>query len=249
MTEQQDTYQSITVAQARAAVQASGLLEGIEGPEFAAGQPAPLAEFWRPFFIPTDGTPHPDLARVIVTRAGQKPREVIISWAEYADQMESDAEWDAIREKKPMAVFGGEAERHAYRVVFADVLSALEVPRDRNPAQSYSGDAWEPAGEPARDWLAELALTESIERVDALFAEARDAKALTNPELHEAFGRRLRELVAVKATPATAPSPAPRVVPSPAAVAAKSKPLTVDAPRRPQGQRPRRRRSRSESSE
>lgn len=116
-----DDYQSIPVAAARAAVQASGELEGIEGPLFLAESDTPE---WEPFFskVLNGKDAHPEFAQVIVTRKGQKPRRVVIAWDEYAEQMDNNPEWDAIRASKPMAVFGSEVERHAYRVVFADVL-------------------------------------------------------------------------------------------------------------------------------
>lgn len=233
-TEQQDTYRSITVAQARAAVQASGLLEGVEGPQFLA----PDSADWLPYFRGA-GDAHPDFARLIVTRVGQHPREVVISWDEYAEQMDSDAEWDAIREKKPMAVFGAEAERHAYKVVFPDVMADLLPARETIVSQRYDGT--EQVYEvPARNWLFELEACADLAKLDALFEQARSEKVLTDPVLHEAFGRRLRELVAVQSERSVAPMTV--AAPSPAAVAARVKPLTVEAPRRPQGQRPRRRR-------
>lgn len=230
--------QSIPVALARATVQASGELEGVEGPHFMAEAGAE----WAPFFsvaLYGQGA-HPEFARVIVTRKGQKPREVVISWAEYADQMDADPEWDAIRASKPMAVFGGECERHAYRVVFADILAPLLEAR---PA---------PAA-PSRDWLADVAAAKTGEDVKRIFVEAREAQAITG-ELQAALTKRLAELSAVK--PVEVPSPycadhpegtdlpcracgrmraealasVERATPTPAQVAARSKPLSAQTP-------------------
>ncbi len=235
-----DEYQSIPVAVARAAVQESGELEGVEGPEFLAE----VGADWQPFFSKVlygEGA-HPEFAKVIVTRKGQKPREVVISWDEYADQMDADPEWDAIRASKPMSVFGGEVERHAYRVVFADVLAKLDRPA-QPPADP---EPWAPKGDPVRDWHADLAGASTKAEVDALFADARAAKALTDPKLADAFTKRSREVLA-PSTQVKVPQepvaevpqePVGRVAPSPSAVAAKSKPLTVQQPRRSQGDRP-----------
>ena len=246
-----DEYQSIPVAVARAAVQESGLLEALEGPQFLS----PANVDWRPYFRVTDDAAHPEFARVIITRKGQKPSEVVISWDEYADQMDADPEWDAVREKKPMSVFGAEVERHAYRRVFADVLAKLDRPRESSDALSEAQlqSLRDKLSAPARDWHADLAAASTKPEVDALFEEARAAKALTDASLHEAFTRRLREVLAspkpaevvrevfaetVEDAAARVPATRIAAVPSPVAVAAKSKPLTVQQPRRPQGDRP-----------
>ena len=238
-----DEYQSIPVAVARAAVQESGLLESFDGPHFLAHEEAD----WRPYFIESQSAlGHPILARVIITRVGQKPREVVVSWDEYAEDLElNDPQWAERRAQKPMSIFGAEVERHAYRVVFADVLAKIDRPA---PAPS-DPEPWAPKGDPVRDWHADLAAASTKDAVDALFTEARSAKALTDATLHEAFTRRLREVLAsatvreiVAETVADAAErvPASRIptAVSPAVVAAKSKPLTVQPARRPQGDRP-----------
>lgn len=249
----QDEYQSIPVAEARAAVQASGLLEAIEGPQYLAHDEAE----WKSYFTPAmAAVGHPLLARVIVTRSGQKPREVVISWEEYAAELElDDPAWAEKRKQKPMTIFGAEVERHAYRVVFADVLAKLERPRE-SPNALTDGQLQslrDQLSAPARDWHADLAATSTKQEVEALFEEARVEKALTDPSLHEAFTRRLRDVLKSPVTAEVAPvedawtpgetvGPAASfsvpIAPSPIAVAAKAKPLTVQAPRRPQGDRP-----------
>ncbi len=203
-----DEYQSIRVAAARAAVQESGQLEGIEGPHFLSAQSVD----WRPYFAPSaDGISRPDFARVIITRKGQRPREVVISWDEYAEQMDSDPEWDAIREKKPMSVFGGEVERHAYRVVFADVLAQAFPPRI---VSGPPPEGWDPKDdrtmalpddEPARDWKAEVRVADAV-RLNALYDEARKAGALVKVEgLQLAFTDRMLDLASTpKPTPPAA---------------------------------------------
>lgn len=224
-----DEYQSIPVAVARAAVQASGELEGLEGPYYAVGdEPAlQVGSWWRAAFRASGEVPHPDFAKVIVTRKGQKPREVVISWDEYAEQMDADPEWDAIREKKPMSVFGAEVERHAYRVVFADVLAAAIPPRIivgevTEPPKQSGRMMVIPDPEPTRDWRAEVAEADAG-KLDALLDEARAAGAIAaDPDLQGAFMDRLLQLEA-------GPAPTPAAVPS-----------KKQAPR-PQGQGNRRR--------
>lgn len=253
----QDEYQSIPVAEARAAVQASGELAGFKGPEYWQGaQPGSFAPQWAPMFSPSDESPHPEFARVTITRKGQEPREVVVSWAEYADDLAlNDPAWAEKRSQKPMTIFGAEVERHAYRVVFADVLAQIDRPTAPPARPGFCGrhpsgtdepcagcadirrrrDDWESKGDSVRDWQADLAAASTKAEVDALFEEARAAKALKDAKLHEAFTRRLREVLA---SPKPAPAPAPSTAPSPAAVAQKAKPLTVQQPRRPQGDRP-----------
>lgn len=215
-----DQYQSIPVAVARAAVQASGELEGIEGPLFMAD----VGEQWEPFFSRVNRVDeaHPAFAKVTVTRKGQKPREVVISWDEYAEQMDADPEWDAIRASKPMSIFGAEVERHAYRVVFADVLAALEPPKitkhDVYPA--HDPNPWEPV-ETERDWRGEIE-SASASALNALYDDARRDGALVRIGwLQQAFTDRMLELSA---------APKPAVIPKPVAP-------PRDRPNRRQGRR------------
>jgi hypothetical protein len=238
----------LTIAEARAAVLESGQLESIDGPHYLSA----ASVDWRPYFLPSDGAQHPDFGRVIIKRQGQGPREVVISWSEYAEiigdddeRNEREQEWNAKRVLKPMSIFGAEAERHAYRVMFADILEPLVQARR---APEYVMPPAPQATE--RDWLADLAAAKTKQDVDALFDEAREAKALKSAELHEAFTRRLRDVLAKRTSPPVMPDeivlpePASRAVPSPAAVAAVSKPLTVQPVPKPRGNRPPRKRSR-----
>lgn len=220
-----DEYQSIPVAVARAAVQASGELEGIEGPNYLAHDEAE----WRPYFTASQSSVgHPILAAVTITRKGQKPREVIIAWDEYAEQMDADPEWDALRASKPMSIFGAEVERHAYRVVFADVLAAAMPPRivvgnvDPSAIPTNNGivvltDDRPAAGWdlPARDWFTEVKAADAA-TLNALTDEARAAGALAKVNgLQQAFMDRLLELELEqakrpKSTPKTAPPRPPQ---------------------------------------
>lgn len=210
-----DDYQSIPVAAARAAVQASGQLEAIQGPQYLSAQSVD----WRPYFAPNDDASHPEFARVIVTRMGQAPREVVISWAEYAAELElDDSEWLEKRKQKPMSIFGAEVERHAYRVIFADVLAAALPPVISGAAVSL-GDmppqggrvtvipepTWDPLP-PPRDWLAEVSAADA-QKLNALYEEAREAGALADVEgLQGAIMTRMLDLEAAKQKPKPAPS-------------------------------------------
>lgn len=160
---------SITVETARAAVLASGDLAALDGPYFLAEEDGA----WRSYHF---GTTPPIAARVIITRRDQEPREIVIGWAEYEAQEQTDPEWNATRAAKPMTIFGSEVERHAYRVVFADVLAPLLT---TPPAPSDGPAPWEtstPAAAVERDWKSEFLATIDVEALDALVKEARAAR-------------------------------------------------------------------------
>lgn len=170
---------SFTVEAARAAIAASGELEAFDGPHFRIGRDGA----WDSVFLADDKQPHPDFARVIITRRGQAPREVAIGWADYAEIIEADnaervaaeREWVATRARKPMTIFGSEAERHGYRVIFADVLAPL-LGRGPRPAAAGKADAT-PTSE--RDWAAEIAGAQTIEQLDAVVREGRGERVFT----------------------------------------------------------------------
>lgn len=206
-----DEYQSIPVAVARAAVQASGLLEGVEGPLFLADNEAE----WLPYYIGRyDPEAMPLMAKVIITRQSQKPREVVISWDEYAAELAlNDPEWLEKRKQKPMSIFGAEVERHAYRVVFADVLAEVApAPRER-VADDRPAAGWDL---PARDWFTEVKAADAG-TLNALTDEARVAGALAKVDgLQQAFMDRLLELEQTK-RPTPKPTPRPAAADKPAA--------------------------------
>lgn len=223
---EQDAYQSIPVAVARASVLASGDLEGIEGPEFSED-----GERWTPYWF--GRSEPPALGRVVITRRGQSPRVVVISWAEREASDGEDAAWSIERSEKPMSIFGAEVERHAYRVVFADVLAPLLGPPRTVEVQRYTQAEPEviTTWDPPRAWHAEVAAADAV-KLKALYDEARAAEALLSVEgLQAAFTERQIEI-------ATASKPQPKPAgPSPADMP-KHKPETP----RPQGQGNRRRR-------
>jgi hypothetical protein len=206
-----DDYQSIPVAVARAAVQESGLLDGVEGPLFLADNEAE----WLPYYIGRyDPAAMPLMAKVIITREGQKPREVVISWDEYAAELEqNDPAWLEKRKQKPMSIFGAEVERHAYRVVFADVLGKIEAPRPKTAGvYSSQGDRTpddRPAAGwdlPARDWLAEVKAVTDLPGLNKVDDEARAEGALAKVDgLQQAIMSRMLDLAS-----APKPKPAPR---------------------------------------
>lgn len=249
MTDTNEDAKGLTVAEARAAVQASGQLVGIEGPLFlAAGETE-----WLPYFLTNDLSKHPVAAKVIVGREGQQAREVVIAWGEYAEVLEPDPEqaerereWNATRARKPMSVFGAEVERHAYRVVFADIIEPLIAAKRAAPAPALARlevDVAQYVPE-SRDWIADVDNAQTPQDLDVLHDEARAAGVLKlNAPLMSAFSKRLGELTAK--APAVAPATPADIVlptapaPSPLAVARASKPLTASAP--PQRDRKRRR--------
>ncbi|WP_102191525.1 hypothetical protein [Microbacterium aurantiacum] len=195
---------SFTVEAARAAVLASNELEAFEGPHFRAGRDGA----WDSVFLRDEEHPHPDFARVIVTRRGQAPREVTIGWADYAEiiagadeaRTASEREWVATRGRKPMTIFGSEAERHGYRVVFADILAPLlggSVRRAATPASQ--------AAEPGRDFAAEIRAAETVEQIDAIDTAIRAVRGFapnkTGTDLHRLWKDRRREILDVAWAP------------------------------------------------
>lgn len=203
-----DDYQSIPVAEARAAVQGSGLLEAIEGPQYLS----PQSPDWRPYFKPDGDAEHPDFGRVIITRQGQKPREVVIPWDEYATELElNDPDWAATRSQKPMAVFGAEVERHAYKVVFADVIAATVSPIDKVVRREIARDqtvivAANDAMEQSM-WFANVKRADA-EKLNELYDGARDVGALVKVDgLQQAFTDRMLELSAAAQAPKPKPAP------------------------------------------
>ena len=189
---------TITVETARAAVLASGELEALEGPHFRVGRGE-----WDSVFIADDEVKHPDFARVLITRRGQARREVIIGWADYSEIIEDAAdpqradrerEWGDTRSRKPMSIFGAEAERHAYRVVFADVITGLRAEAAPHEAMP-------------RDWMAEFEAAETAEALEDAGKWARAARAFTpdaeGTRLHLAFREKRRRLLDAEAQPAT----------------------------------------------
>lgn len=189
---------SITVEAARAAVLASGDLAALDGPYFLASADAE----WSRVHLTMDP---PVAARVIITRRDQAPREIVIGWAEYEAQEQTDPEWNATRAAKPMTIFGSEVERLAYRVVFADVLAPLLA---APPAPSDGPAPWEtgPVLTADRDWRAEFLATADVETLDALVKEARAARVFKpNAEgtaLDMAWKAHRRALTASAGTPA-----------------------------------------------
>lgn len=174
---------TIPVEAARAAVLASGQLAAIDGPHFLAD---PDAEWLRYHVKPEP----PLLARVIITRAGQQPREIVVSWAEYEKQEQSAPDWNATRAEKPMTIFGSEVERHAYRVVFADILAPL---LDDRPAATVDPAPWDAPAKPAqRDWAAEIEAAQTILDIDTIDREARAVRAFRADAEGTALHRQLK---------------------------------------------------------
>ncbi|MDI9889938.1 hypothetical protein [Microbacterium sp. IEGM 1404] len=202
---------TITVEQARAAVLESGQLVGLDGPYFLASEDA---EWSRLHFAEAP----PLAARVVITRRDQAPREVVIRWAEYEAQEQPDPDWNALRAAKPMTIFGSEVERHAYRVVFADVLAPLLT---ATPTAYVDGPApWETPAQPTpRDWRAELLGATDVEALDAVVREARAAKVFSptqeGTDLDRAWKAHRKQLLKAGAEDAwSAPTP-PRAVAAP----------------------------------
>ncbi|WP_424448872.1 hypothetical protein [Microbacterium arborescens] len=198
---------TIPVEAARAAVLASGQLAAIDGPHFLAD---PEAEWLRYHVKPEP----PLLARVIITRTGQQPREIVVSWAEYEKQEQNTPDWNATRAEKPMTIFGSEVERHAYRVVFADILAPLlEAGTDRIDTSTYSDDPGAPSEPTGRDWAAEIEAAQTILDIDTIDREARAVRAFRadaeGTALHRQLKAKRKALAEAPAADDWAPAPGP----------------------------------------
>ncbi|MDD7963335.1 hypothetical protein [Microbacterium thalli] len=196
---------TIPVEAARAAVLASGQLAAIDGPYFLAAADAE----WADFHVTTEP---PIAARVVITRVGQEPRKVTIGWAEYEQQESNDPEWNELRARKPMAIFGSEVERHAYRVVFADILAPLLETRPAAPAADAApGEA--PAEPAARNWAAEIEAAQTILEIDTIDREARAVRAFRadaeGTALHRQLKAKRKALAEAPAVDDWAPAPGP----------------------------------------
>ncbi|QLD10920.1 hypothetical protein [Microbacterium oleivorans] len=197
---------TIPVEAARAAVLASGQLAAIDGPQFLAD---PEAEWLRYHVKPEP----PLLARVIITRTGQQPREIVVSWAEYEKQEQNTPDWNATRAEKPMTIFGSEVERHAYRVVFADILAPL---LDDRPAATADPAPWEAPAAPAqRDWATEIEAAQTVLEIDTIDREARAVRAFRadaeGTALHRQLKAKRKALAEAPAADDWAPAPGPSV--------------------------------------
>lgn len=187
---------TISVETARAAVLASGELESLDGPYFLATEDAE----WK--LVHFGATP-PIAARVNVTRRGQAQRPVTIGWNEYEAQDQTDPDWNATRALKPMTIFGSEVERHAYRVVFADILAPLLAAA---PTAPDDGPApWETTDDlRERDWAAEIAAAADVDALDAVVREARAARLFKPTPEGTALDRAWKARRRVLAEPAPA---------------------------------------------
>lgn len=173
-------------------VTASGELAGFDGPFYSAD-----GEAWSRWWLSED---LPKLAKVVVTRKDVAPREVVIAYDEFKP---GDDDKDEHRDRwveKPMISFGAAIERHAFRVVFGDILESLFAPRAATTGP-YSKDtaepavtSWEPV-ENARDWVEEIAVAGDA-RLGELHVEARAAGALKDAALLQAFTERKLALAA-----------------------------------------------------
>lgn len=219
--------------EARAAVQASGLLESLEGPHFHIGvppvSPSPLTpSSWASAFLATPEDPYPDFARVLIKRTGQNTREIVIAWAEYAARDEITPGWNATRTASPMSVFGGECERHAYLVVFADVLAPLLETERAAAAAAALVDGVRATAAPARDWASEIAAASDAAALVKLWDEAKGQRT---PELERAMVDRRQQLTAPRPT-AAAVTPEPQAKPATPRASTTARPAATPRPPR-----------------
>lgn len=201
----------------------SGSSVRIDPPEFSS-----QATTWAPIWA---GDEPPQFARATVYR-DEVPTTVYVSWAESLPAVD---EWRDLWMRKPMKLFGAYTLRTALRRAYRDVIGDRFEPDEIDPPDEAAAD---------RDWSAELAVAQSVADVDALWADAKRARAVT-VELERAFRARniaMRGLGigAVLATPEVAVPPRPEsaVMASPRPKPMPPKTRLEDTVRRPkQGER------------
>ena len=177
-----------TIAVYEAAAIKTGQWDGIDAPEFSADGVA-WSKAW-------GGVDAPAFARVSVYRKGVLvPYEAVIAWAE---TQPADEAWMQLWRRKPMTMFGAAAKRAAIRHAFRDVIGDHRDPDELVRASPG------PRVDAPRDWDAEIVGAPTVEKVDAVWSEARGARARTAAR-EVAYKARRQELVSEEWEPEEAP--------------------------------------------
>ena len=142
---------------------------------------------WAEYWLPDDENPHPRLARAVVKRRQGDDivsTTVVASWDEYYpdDDPERAAQWDKLK----TVLLSKVAVVATYRRAFRD-----KIGKRFEPAEMHQ------ASKPARDFLTELAEVTTLPDLEALYAEARTAKAFVGEggdELQKAFVQRMDDI-------------------------------------------------------
>ncbi|GAA3009281.1 hypothetical protein [Microbacterium aurantiacum] len=169
-----------TIGEVERIVHASGLWNGTTAVEFSND-----GETWREAWSPSDEHPSPEFARVTVHRKDVAvPTTVTIRWDEQRPR-END-EWAEKWDGAPTRHFGRTVRMVAFRQTFRDILGDIQLP-DEERGGAAPGDA-----APARDWAAEIEAATTVEAIDALDGEARQARVFTPDAAGTALHRQLK---------------------------------------------------------
>lgn len=158
----------------------TGEWNGTDAPEFSDD-----GQTWTNAWLPNPDHEHPALARATVYRKGvERPIVVVCRWDEALPAVEP---WRGLWLAKPIALFGAFTVRASLRRGFRDVIGDRREPDETIDAPTAPAAAPEPAD---RDWIAELAETDTEDGVRTLHREAKAARAVT-VELEREIRKRL----------------------------------------------------------
>ncbi|MCC4906937.1 hypothetical protein [Microbacterium sp. cx-59] len=174
-----------TIGEVERTVHASGLWDGTGPVEFSND-----GETWTQAWAPSDDHAHPEFARVSVYRKDVRmPTVVTIRWDEQYPA--ASEEWAGKWDRSPMRHFGRTARMVAFRQTFRDLLGDTVI-EDEERASAPTAPAVEPYAAPARGWSAEIEAAATVEAIDKLDGEARQARVFTPDAAGTALHRRLR---------------------------------------------------------
>lgn len=174
-----------TIGEVERTVHASGLWDGTGPVEFSDD-----GETWTQAWAPSDDHPHPEFARVSVYRKDVRmPTVVTIRWDEQFPA--ASEEWAGKWSRSPMRHFGRTARMVAFRQTFRDLLGDTVI-QDEERASAPAASATETDAAPERDWSAEIEGATTVEAIDTLDGEARQARVFTPDAAGTALHRQLK---------------------------------------------------------
>lgn len=192
-----------TLAEYERIAQGTGEWDGREATEFSND-----GVTFSPVWVKTAEHAHPLAARSTVHRKG-----VLIPTTEYAvwdEAYPADDQWRSIWDARPRVLFGAFVARKALKTAFRAALADRREPDDLPDARDV------PPTAPERDWDAELDTAESVDVIDAVWADMKGARARTGAR-EKAYKESRASLIADAwgtqtdaAVDAWRPSPIPR---------------------------------------
>lgn len=212
-----------TIGEVEHIVHASGLWDGT-GPVEFSDDGVTWTQAWAPTLLTGASgeviraeIAHPEFARVEVYRKDVRiPTTVTIRWDEQYPA--ASEEWSAKWNRSPMRHFGRTARMVGFRQTFRDIVGDIVV-EDEADERTLAPTA-DPAPAAERDWAAEFANADTVDALDAVVAEARQARVFkptkAGTELDLAAKARRRELTAAAAAAWDAPDATSKPVPRPA---------------------------------